>query len=457
MLLEQQEEFYAFAGFRLYPKLRTLMRDEQVIAIGGRAFDMLLVLVSRAGEVVALSDLMAAVWPNVTVEEANLRVQMGSIRKILSACPDAERAIDTVPLRGYCFIVPVHHHARGLENQFVQGAVSLGFPTLLNNPVGRDDAILLVSRALAESRLVTITGPGGIGKTTVAIATANRLAETSCEALAFVDLSQIPVGGCAAETVSSALGMPSAENAMNSLCEALRGSDMLLVLDTCEHIVEPVAALAETLLRHCPSLKILATSREILRAAGEWTFRLPSLTFPGEEERLQMDDVERYSAMSLFVERIRSCADLTPGEQHLATVAEICRRLDGIPLALELAAARVVDMGLGEIAARLDDYLAILTRGRRTAFPRHRTLAATLDWSYRLLSDEEQQVMRHLSKFSGSFSARDAIASAGRAGCPVPAEALVSLYDKSLLAIDIRNDRPAYRLLDMTRSYVASL
>jgi predicted ATPase/DNA-binding winged helix-turn-helix (wHTH) protein len=435
------DECFAFASFRLYPRQRTLRCGSEVVAIGGRAFDVLLVLVARAGTIVSLHDLMELVWPSVTVEEANLRVQMGMLRKILSQCPEARRAIETIPLRGYCFILPVQHH----PGEAAEAAAEL--PILLNPVIGRDEAIALVMAALAERRLVTITGPGGIGKTTVAVATATRHAGPA----AFIDLSRARDADGATVAIAEALGLPAT---LPGLCEQLRHREVLLVLDTCDHIVEPMALLAETLLTHCPGLKLLVTSREALRAGGEWSHRLGPLAFPIANEDLTPARVDSYPAVTLFLDRVRAATHFAPAPRDLPIIAEICRRLDGIPLALEFAAARVADLGLRAIAARLDDCFSILTRGRRTALPRHRTLSATLDWSYGLLSDTEQRALRLLARLPGAFNADEGIASCRAAGCEHPPEALSNLYEKSLLSIDFRCDAPVYRLLDTTRTYV---
>jgi predicted ATPase len=252
------------------------------------------------------------------------------------------------------------------------------------------------------------------------------------------------------------LGVETRGDALATLCEHLRDRDMLLILDTCEHIVEPIAALVEMLLSHCAKLRLLVTSREALRATGEWTHRLPSLTFPEEGEEINQANMAAFSAIIMLVDRVRASMRFEVESRELPAIAEICRRLDGIPLALEFAAARVADLGLREIATHLDDCFAILTRGRRTALPRHRTLSAALDWSYSLLSGDEQRMLRHLATLGRSFTAEHAISSGGHAGCERPSEALADLCEKSLISVDIRNDAPIYRLLDTTRAYVAS-
>ncbi len=454
MTSEPTEECFTFASFRLFPQQRSLWRGSDLVPIGGRAFDVLLMLVSRAGTVVSLNELMEFVWPSVTVEEANLRVQMGMLRKILSQCDDARRAIETIPLRGYCFILPVRHELASAEGTVTPNLASALLPPILTPIVGRDEAIDLLCAAMADRRLISITGPGGIGKTMVAIATARRYAASMSGAVAFIDLSQACNGHEAAAIIAQALGIEAAVISAAILCDQIRDLQALLVLDTCEHIVDDIAALSEMLLARCPALKLLVTSREALRAGGEWTHRLASLTVPDAGEALTSANIGDYSAVLLFLERAGSSANFILQAQDLESVAEICRRLDGIPLALEFAAARMSDLGLREITARLDDCFSILTRGRRTALPRHRSLSAALDWSYGLLSEIEQKSLRRLAMIPGAFSVEDGIAQCEEAGCERPPEALSSLYEKSLLSVDHRSDVPSYRLLATTKAFV---
>jgi predicted ATPase/DNA-binding winged helix-turn-helix (wHTH) protein len=450
-------ECYSFASFRLYPKQRTLLHDSTFVTIGGRAFDVLVQLVTRAGIVISLTDLMHNVWPTVHVEEANLRVQMAMLRKLLSHCEEAKRAIETIPLRGYCFILPVHHHPHGDVIDQEIGAATSTLPMLFNPIIGREEVIETIAAALDERRLVTITGPGGIGKTTVAIATARRSLGIFRHGMTFVDLSHAEGEGGALQFIAEALGLDNGRDLPTALCDHLRDRDQLLILDTCEHIVEPLAGLVEMLLKHCTQIRILVTSREALRATGEWTHRLSSLTFPSEGEAIDETNWASFSAIALFVERAQSLTRYEVEHRDLPVLAELCRRLDGIALALELAAARVADLGLHEIARHLDDRFTILTRGRRTALPRHQTLLAAIDWSYSLLSEDEQHVLQRIATLGDSFSVEQAITS-GLAVCSSrAAELLCGLYDKSLLSIDLRDGTPVYRLSDSTKAYVSGI
>jgi predicted ATPase/DNA-binding winged helix-turn-helix (wHTH) protein len=434
-----------------------LLRDGEPVAIGGRAFDVLLRLVTNPGAIVSLSELRRFVWPNMIVDEANLRVQMVLVRRILAQCEQARRAIETITLRGYCFTLPVRHHLRSLASDVPICATRSALPMLPNPIIGRDEAVALIRAALDEHQLVTITGPGGIGKTTVAIETATRYVASGACPVAFLDLTLVSDAAGAMAALAGALGIEPGNDPLAALVEHLQHRAFLLLLDTCEHIVEPISRLAEILLSRCPDLRLLVTSREALRANGEWCHRLASLTFPEQGEQLTLENMASFSATVLFVDRIQASMRFGVQAQDLPLLAEICRRLDGIPLAIEFAAARVADLGLRSIAAHLDDRFKILTRGRRTALPRHRTLAAALDWSFSLLSNDEQCLLRHLARLGGPFTPESAVTGGGSAGCARPTEALASLYEKSLLSVDTRKGSPLYRLLDTTRAYVASV
>lgn len=454
MIPATTSDYYSFLDFKLYPKQRALLHGAAPVAIGGRAFDVLLLLVSQAGKVVRVADLMNFVWPNLTVEEANLRVQLGALRKVLSRSPDARRAIETIPLRGYCFVLPVTYQSQLQEPSVHAQPLRATLPVLLNPILGRDDAIETVSSALLQRRLVTITGPGGIGKTTVAIASLERCAAQFGGQIVFIELSSVTDEASLLAALAATLGVDDAGAGMAALHDRLKSGSWLIVLDTCEHIVEAAAKLVEMLLSQYDNVRILATSREALRAIGEWTHRLPSLPFPAPGQMLEPGNLTEFPAITLFLER--ACTStrfvLKPGD--LPAVGYICRCLDGIPLALEFAAARVADLGLHKIASHLDDRFTILTRGRRTALPRHRTLSATLDWSYSLLSTDERALLTHLARMTAPQIVEARVADGSGAMGAHVMETLCSLYDKSLLTIDMCDDTPVYRLLDTTRAYV---
>lgn len=457
MMLATSEECYSFASFRLFPNQRALVHNDEFLTVGSRAFDMLLLLVSNAGSVISVNDMMKNVWADISVDEANLRVQVGAIRKLLSRCDDAKRAIETIPLRGYCFVLPVLYRPSKISEDTSLSLVTLGvLPTLFSEPVGREEVIKVIIEAMKSRRLVTVTGPGGIGKTTVAIATASRIAATFDGQLAFTDLTSASDQATAIQRIAADLGLESNATDCDALCGVLSDRKALLILDTCEHIVDPVAMLVEKLLYRCPLLHILVTSREALRAAGEWTHRLASLTFPEAGQSIEATTISSYSAIKLFIERVHSASSYQIDDRDWALVIEICRRLDGIPLALEFAASRVADLGIEAVYRKLDDRFAILTRGRRTALPRHRTLSAALEWSLDLLSREEQRLLDHLAGLEGPFTFEAVIDAGLQCDCSQPLDTLASLYEKSLVSLHSRINPTSFRLMDTIRAYVAS-
>ena len=448
---------YAFGTFRLVPQERKLLLANEPVHLGSRAFAILVALVERAGTIVSADELMRLVWPGVTVEEANLRVQLGSLRKALARGDGGRGAIETVPLRGYCFVIPVFQTAGPAYS--ASGEAEHNLPTSLTQTVGRTGVIELLVQSLASHRLVTILGPGGIGKTTVALAVARQSLPQFTDGARFVDFSALSEPRLVASALASALGISVlSEDPLTGLIAHLRGKPLLIVLDTCEHVVEAAATLAETLLAQLPAIRILATSREALRAKGEWVHRLPSLPLPPAVEGLTAAAAIGFASVELFVQQATANVDqfeLNDGDAPI--VAGICRRLDGIPLAIEFAAARVDELGLREIAARLNDRFAVLTRGRRTALPRHQTLSATLSWSYDLLQPNEQVMLRQLAVFRGPFTA-DAVvavseAEAGRRRGAM--DTLSNLFVKSLLTAAIDGEIVLYRMLDTTRAFAA--
>jgi predicted ATPase/DNA-binding winged helix-turn-helix (wHTH) protein len=454
---------FAFDRFTLHPVQRRLLDDGEPVPIGSRALDILVALASRAGEVVGKSELIAQAWPGITVEENNLRVHIAALRKSLGDGKSGNRFIANVPGRGYSFVAPVTvREANQLEALPATPRVPLAgnLPVPLLHVHGRAEVIRELAAQLPQRRLATITGAGGIGKTTVAIAAAKTLSRAYTGGTIFVDLAPIADPRLVPSAVVAALGMaPRAEGLEGALSAFLRDRSILLVLDSCEHVVEAAATLAEALLRASPGLGILSTSREPLRAEGEWVLRLAPLGLPPAVPALGAAEALRSPAVQLFVERAAASLgsyDLTDADAPL--VAEICRRLDGIALAIEFAAGRLEAFGLRQLAMLIDDRFQLLTRGRRTALPRHQTLRATLDWSYGLLPEPERVVLRRLAVFRGGFglaASRD-VAAAGMEA-PDIGEALASLVDKSLLTVELSDAEPHYRLFETTRAYALEM
>jgi len=448
---------YSFAPFRLFPAQRTLLKGDAPVRLGSRALDILIHLVEHAGSVVGKDELMARVWPEVSVDEGSLRTHIGGLRRALGDGQDGRRYVVNVPGRGYSFLAAVSRSsepvAAGAASP-IQGFNDL--PASLIQIVGRDEIVDALVEILPKRRFVTIVGPGGIGKTTVALGVANRLASAYPDGVRFVDLAPIADTRLVLGVVGSTLGLTARSgDVLSDIVTHLRGRRMLLVLDNAEHVLDGTAPLAEAIFRDAPEVHILATSREPLRAEGEWVRRLPALAVPPSSAATGAKEALSFPAIELFVERATANLDsfeLT--DSNTPIVAETCRKLDGIPLAIELAAGRIGAFGLAGLAAALDDRFKLTARGRRTATPRHRTMSATLDWSYQWLGELEQAVLRRLAIFAGRFKLNAALAVLAdvHAG-PDAVEALANLVDKSLVTADVGGPNVVYRLLNTTRAY----
>jgi len=449
---------FTFGPFRLNPAERLLLENEKPLRLGSRALEILIMLVERAGETVLKDQLIGRVWPDTVVGEGALRVHVAALRKALGDGRDGNRFITSIPGRGYSFVALLTHVERHAASSPPEEAVKASnLPVPLARVIGRDDVIANLTGQLAQHRLLTIVGPGGIGKTTVAIAVAENAAPSYGDGVWFVGLASLPEANLITSALGAVLGiaLPSARP-LSGLVAWLRDKHGLIVLDSCEHVVDAAAEIAEAILQAAPQMHILATSRERLRADGEWLHRLSSLELPPLAAALTAADAMQYSAIELFNERVVANVDeFALDDTNLPAVLEICRRLDGVPLALELAAARVDAFGLVGIAARLDDRFTLLTRGRRTALPRHQTLRATMDWSYELLPDVEQTILQRLAVFRGSFTLAAAMAITVDQGITRAdvLEGIANLVMKSLVTTDLSRDVAYHWLLDTTHAY----
>jgi predicted ATPase/DNA-binding winged helix-turn-helix (wHTH) protein len=445
----------AFGPFLLHTAERVLERDGRRLKIGGRAFDILLTLAERSPEVVTKRDLIAQVWGNYPIEDGALRFSIATLRTILGEDESSTaRYIVTVRGRGYCLAAPVIWTTSAASCP----SISVALPPLPRKPlamIGRDDELLEITRQIREHRFVSIMGAGGIGKTTVAIELAHRLLAEFAQAVRFIDLGGVEDARLVAATLASELGIPVVSDQPGAaILNALREQRMLLVLDSCEHVVEAAAVLAESIFRETPHVHILTTSREALRAEGEHVYHLPALTCPPPDlESITAQQALSFSAVQLFVQEVaHNVKAFELRDDDAPSVAEVCRRLDGIPLALELAACRVGVYGIQRTASLLDKQFR-LWRGRRTSLPRHQTLSATLDWSYRLLSETEQLTLRRLAVFVGGFTLEAGLEVVAEGLDPAEVtETLATLVDKSLVAFDDAATM-RYRLLDTTRDY----
>ena len=452
-------ETFAFGPFRLMPMQRTLLDDGKPLRLGSRALDILVTLVENAGETVRKDELMARAWPDTTVDEASLRVHIAALRKTLGDGREGNRFIANVPGRGYIFVAPATREYSELDAEPPPPLLARPshIPAALTRVIGRDATIAILAAQLERRRLLTIVGPGGIGKTTIAAAVAEAASGTFQDGVWFVALAAV----ARAELVPSALGgvlgipLPSA-NPIAGLIAWLRDKHALLIFDNCEHVIGAVAALTEEIVTSAPRVSILATSREPLRAAGESRHRLEPLDLPPDSSAVTVSDALQYSAVQLFSERAAATTDdFIIEDGDVAAIVEICRRLDGVPLALELAAAHVGVIGVKALAARLDDRFAFLIKGRRTALPQHQTLRATLDWSHDLLPQAEQVVLRRLGVFHGDFTMEAAAAIAVDEGLAPNdvVDGIANLADKSMVTADISGNVTYYHLLELTRAY----
>jgi len=431
------------------------MEAGEAIPLGSRALDILIALVRHAGETVSKDELMALVWPDTVVEDNTLRVHMTALRRALGAGGAGRRFVANIPGRGYRFIAPVTAAEEPAPSAEIRGLHNL--PSQLTKLIGRDDAVAELVNRLPRQRFLTITGAGGIGKTGVALAVANRLIGRYQHGVWLIDLGPLADARLVPGTIASALSLSvRAEDPIAGLVEALAERQIVLVLDCCEHLVAGVAEMAEALSRAVPGAHLLVTSREPLRAEGEWIYRLPPLQVPPIAPIPGVADALGFAAIQLFVERAAaSSGSFELKDADVSSVADICRRLDGIPLAIELAAARVDFLGIRGLISLLDDRFRLLMQGRRTALPRHQSLRATLDWSYSLLAETDRVILRQLSTFRGYFTldAAGAVVAHPTIATSAILNGVIGLAEKSLIVADATTETIRFRLLDTTRAY----
>jgi predicted ATPase/DNA-binding winged helix-turn-helix (wHTH) protein len=453
------DQVISFGPFRLLPTQKLLFEGDSPVRIGNRARDVLLTLISRPGELVTKEELIARVWPNTSVEESSLRLHIAALRRALGDGQAGRRYVTNIPGRGYSFVAPI-------TNQIAKAATAAShpvphtphnLPALATRVVGRSGVVRTLAEQLATRRLVSLVGPGGIGKTTVAIMVANEVANLYPDGVRFVDLTPIGDASLVTSALAFVLDVPiRGDNPITGLIAFLKYRKMLILLDSCEHVVDSVAQLVEEILNQAPDVHFLATSREALRARDERVQRLSPLGIPTVTEGLDAEAALQHSAVELFVERATACLDdFRLDDADAPIVAEVCRKLDGNALAIELAASLVDVLGVRGVADNLHDRFRVLTRGRRTALPRHQTLGAALDWSYELLTEPQRVTLRRLGVFTGWFSSESAVAVAG-GGVLAPSDVVDCVADlvaKSLVTADTDGPIVYFRLLDTTRAY----
>ncbi|WP_322046380.1 ATP-binding protein [Paraburkholderia sp. J67] len=432
--------------------VRALRRGGKVVELGSRAFDVLATIAQAAGRIVSKDALMAAVWPDTIVEENNIHVQLSAIRKALGA---DRKLILTVPGRGYQLVATAPEVRVMPLPRHESAPAPLALPAR-DALLGREDAIAEIRAMIASARVVTLVGAGGIGKTRIAREIAQRLATEQAVDVHFVELAAHGTRTAVIRAFADVCGVSvgEGEDDPRSLASGLASLRGVLVIDNAEHVVEHVAELVGLISHAHPQVRILATSRFRLRVSHEVVYRVGPLALPNADDN--RDALLRSPAVGLFLRRLVSngvSADMS--DERLRIVEEICRRLDGIPLALELAAGRASVLGLEGLCEGLDEPLLYLAGGYRTAQPRHRTLRAAFDWSFEMLSPAEQTVFRRLSVFNRGFSPEAACLIARDAMLSIEAviDCVSELVDKSLVEIQFEGADVTYHLSAPARAY----
>jgi predicted ATPase/DNA-binding winged helix-turn-helix (wHTH) protein len=448
-----------FDRFTLLLHERRLLRDNEPVQIGSRAFELLAALAKRPGELVTKSVLLAEIWRDTFVEESNLRVAMAAVRKALGDT-DA-RLIGTDPGRGYRFratVIPESEPDPPCPRVASPGG---SLPMPLTRLIGRDEVVARLISRIGERRLLSIVGPGGIGKTRVAIACAERLIDRYRDGVYFVDLTVANEARSPAVAAAEVMGIEiGSERPLADLLTHIRAKEALLVIDNCEHIVAEAAELVEAILHGANQVHVLSTSREPLLTPGEWVFRLPPLRCPPETDDLTAAEALRYAAVELFVERATASRfDFRLTDAETASVGEICRGLDGLALAIKLVALQVDKFPLPWLATHLHQSLWTLNRGLRTSVARHQTLGALFDWSYELLSRQERAALHYFAGLPGEFTLTDAMRLSTDGGIEKSEilDAVGGLVAKSMM-ITLTANGPVtrFRLLETTRAYACA-
>ncbi len=451
---------FVFDRCAIRREARQVLIDGQPVRLGARAFDLLLVLIERRDRVVHKNELLEIVWPGLVIEENNLQVHVSALRKLLGP-----QTIATIPGRGYRFTATLMSLAgsNGGAHADPHGNALTAIPARRltdrqrEEPTlfGRDEDFKAVTGLVTAHRLVTLVGAGGIGKTVLAHAVVRAMNTAFADGVCLVDLAPLTDATQLAAVVAGALQVTLGHGEVSeALADAVKARHILIVLDNCEHLVQSAALLAATLLQVAPRLHLLATSQEPLKLQHEQLYRVGTLAIP---TRVTLEDAKAAGAVRLFEHRARAADQrFVLDESNVAAVVDICARLDGIALAIELAAARVQLLGVQGLRDRLDQRLFVLSGGSRIAPPRQRTLRAALEWSHTLLSMEQQAVFRRLGVMSGSFGldASQQVAALGTIDTWAVLDHLGALVEKSLVSVEPDTDGVMrYRMLETMRQF----
>lgn len=424
--------------------------------MSGRSFEILVVLVRAAGELVSKDELMAEVWPGAIVEENTLQVHISAVRRALGA----ERGLLKTSFgRGYRLLgewaVREDDANAAIFKTPATPPLTTNLPLGHSKLIGRDEAVRELLDLVSAYPVVTLIGTGGIGKTALALEVARRLMPDFPGDVRLIELVSIVDPRLVPSAVVSILNLKLGPDLLSAeaVARGIGNRSLLLVFDNCEHVIDAVAVQVEAIVRTCPRVSIFATSRELLRIDGEYAYRVQPLDVPNEDTK-SPSELLAHSAVQLFQARTEALGFRSAGhDEDLPGVAAACRRLDGIPLAIEFAAARAATLGLSQVLASFDDLFGSLTSARRTAIPRHQTLRSVLDWSYELLTKQEQRLLRVLGVFSGGFNLEAVLVVLGGGDLTSTSEGIASLVSKSLVALDQFGATSRWRLLETTRAY----